>query len=188
MTFKDFLKLKKITGYALSKNTGISYTTISDLINGKTNIQNISLKHAIRISSFLKIDIHDLANMDTVNLVDFRYFRNNLLHELKNNNPIDFINKIIKQKEIDFYYKNNGVDRALYLLALIDYLCRINKKPIYTDRYNELRKEKLDKVCFVDDDLFHFETVEEAENKLCIKVIPEFKKFNIVEEDVFNVA
>ena len=188
MTFKDFLKQKKITGYALSKNTGISYTTISDLINGKTNLQNISLKHAIRIASFLKIDIHDLANMDTMDLVDFRYFRNNLLHELKHNNPIDFINKIIKQKEIDFYYKNNGKEYAYYLLALIDYLSNINNIDIYQERYNDLRKERLDTPLFVGSDLLRFNSVDEAEEAIGIKAIPEFKKYNIIEEDIYNVA
>ena len=188
MTFKELLERKQISGYALSKGTGIPYTTVCDLINGKTNVKKISLKNALTISEYLKINIIDFAQLDSVELINFRYFRNNVLGELKRVGYNNFIKNVIRDKEIDFYYKNNGVDRALYLLALIDYLCRINKKPIYTDRYNKLRKEKLDKVCFVDNDLFHFETVEEAEDKLCIKVIPEFKKFNIVEEDVFNVV
>ena len=188
MTFKELLENKKITGYALSKGTGIPYTTICDLLNGKTNVNNVSLRNALLIANYVNIDIRNFANLESVKLIEFRYFRNNVLEELKRLGYNQFIRNIIRNKEIDFYYKNNGADRALYLLALIDYLCRINKKPIYTDRYNLLRKEKLDKVCFADSDLFNFKTVEEVERVLHVVAIPEFKRFNILEEDVFNVA
>ena len=89
---------------------------------------------------------------------------------------------------IDYYYKNNGVDRALYLLALIDYLSRINNKDINKSRYNALRQLKLDKPLFVGGDSLSFDSVEQAEKELDITVIPEFKKYNIIEENVFNVA
>ena len=143
MTFKDLLNKKKISGYSLSKNTGIPYTTINDLINGKTIIQNTSLKNALLIADFLNVDVSALAKLDTQSFVEFRYFRNNVLTELKNVGFDRFLAEIIKNKEIDFYYKNKGQQYAYYLLALIDYLCRINNQPIYDARYNELRKNKL---------------------------------------------
>lgn len=188
MTFKELLKEKNITGYALAKNTGIPYTTINDLINGKTIVQNISLRHAILIADVLKISAEKLNRLDTYSPIEFRYFRNNILGELKRSNQIEFANEIIKRKEIDFYYKNNAKEYAYYLLALIDYLFKKNKQPIYKNRYNEIRKEKLADPFFVGSDLISFKTIEEAENILGIKVIDEFKKYNIIEEDIFNVA
>ena len=187
MNFKECLEKKNVSGYALSKNTGIPYTTISDLINGKTMIQNVSLKHAIAISDYLRIDLRKLNELEPLSFMDFRYFRNNLLSDLKRSDQITFINRIIKAKEIDFYYKNNAKEYAFYLLALIDYLSRINKHKLYTSRYNNLRKETLDNPFFVGSKLIKFNTIEEAEKGLEIKVIPEFKKFNIIESDVFNV-
>ena len=188
MTFKELLAKKNITGYYVAKNTGIPYTTINDLINGKTIIQNVSLKHALLIAGFLNVDVKLLNSLENNKPIDFRYFRNNLLHELKNNSPVNFANKIIKAKEIDFYYKNNAKPYAYYLLALIDYLYRKNGLSIFNNRYNEIRKEKLEKPFFVGSDLLNFETIEDAEKELNIKTIPEFRKFNIIEEDVFNVA
>ena len=188
MTFKELLTEKNITGYGVAKNTGIPYTTISDLINGKTIIQNVSLKHAILIADLLNVDVKLLNNLEKYKPIDFRYFRNNLLNELKNNSPLSFANQIIKTKEIDFYYKNNAKPYAYYLLALIDYLYRKNGLSVFNDRYNEIRKEKLEKPFFVGSDLLSFETIEDAEAKLNIRTIPEFRKFNIIEEDVFNVA
>ena len=188
MTFKELLEAKNITGYALSKNTGIPYTTINDLINSKTIIQNVSLKHALLIADELKVDIRVLNNLTTYQPIEFRYFRNNLLWELKREDQLDFVNEIIRKKEIDFYYKNNAKEYAYYLLALIDYICRKCHTDIHAERYNEIRKERLDKPFFVGSNLVSFKSIDEAEEKLKIKVIPEFKQFNIIEEDIFNVA
>ena len=188
MNFKELLTKKKVTGYELAKNTGIPYMTINDLINGRTIIQNVSLKHALAISDFLNIDIQKLSKLDTIKPIEFRYFRNNLLSDLKRNKPLDFARKIISSKEIDYYYKNDSKEYAYYLLALIDYIFRIENEEIYTKRYNNLRKEKLNNPFFVGSKLVSFNTIEEAEKKLNIQVIPEFRNFNIIEEDVFNVA
>lgn len=188
MTFKELLIEKNVTGYGLAKSAGIPYTTISDLINGKTVIQNVSLKHAIMIADVLSVDVKFLNELNSYTPIEFRYFRNNLLNDLKNAKSLDFAKRLIKTKEIDFYYKNNAKPYAYYLLALVDYLYRKNGLSIFIDRYNEMRREKLEKPFFVGSDLISFETIEEAERKLQIKTIPEFKKFNIIEEDVFNVA
>ena len=188
MTFKELLKEKNITGYELSKRSGIPYSTISDLINGKTYIGNVTIKNGISIANALNMDVEDLAVLDAERFVEFIYFRNETLNELKRSGIETFVDEIIKAKEIDYYYKNGGYPYAYYLLALIDYLCRIDDRPIYTKRYNNIRKERLEKAFFVGSDIIHFDTIEEAEKEIGIKVIPEFAKFNIIEEDVFNVA
>ena len=188
MNLRELITDKNITIYGLCKETGIPYTTINDLVNNKTSIQNIYLKHAYKIAKALNVSIEYLIELETPVFIEFRYFRNNVLHELKAKGDICFINEIIKNKEIDYYYKNDGKEYALYLLALIDYLSRLNNIPIYEKRYNNLRKEKLDKPFFVGSDLITFSSVDEAEEMLKIEVIPEFRKFNIIEEDVYNVA
>lgn len=188
MTLKQTLINKKISTYTLAKNTKIPYSTICDLVNGRTNIQNISLKYGLAIANYLNMEPEDLLTLTTVELIDFRYFRNNLLHDLKRTDPKVFVNRLISRKEIDFCVKNNGLDRALYLLALIDYLCRQYQIDINPNRYSALRKEKLDKPLYPGSDLIQFETIEEAEKQLGITVLPEFRAFNIIEEDVWNVA
>ena len=188
MTFEELLKQKNISIYMLAKKSDIPYTTINDLVHGRTNIANMSLKNAISIANVLDVNVYELLNIQCVQLIDFRYFRNTILSSLKRDGANSFIQRIISEKLIDFYYKNNGLDRTLYLLALLDYLCRIKERPIYTKRYNSYRKLKLKRPLFVGGDSITFNSVEEAEQELGITVIPEFGKFNIIEEDVFNVA
>ena len=188
MNFRELLLFKNKNGYLVSKNTGIPYMTIYDLINGKTSIQNMTLKNAIKIAHYLDVDIEDLAKIDNPKFLEFRYFRNNVLHDLKNIGPKAFIDRIIQTKEIDYYYKNEGKAYAYYLLALLDYLCRYNNYPKYEKRYNKIRKEKLDTPLFGGSKIIKFNSIEDAEKEFNITVIPEFRKYNIIEGDVHNVA
>ena len=188
MNFKHYLENKNITIYKLSKETGVPYSTLLDLANEKTVFSNISLDHAIKIADYLKLDCKALLKFNNFSKDEFRIFRGNLLHELKRRNPINFSNFVIQKRYIDYYMKNGAYEEGLYLLALIDYISRINDMPTYTKRYNNYRKAKLAKPFFVGSSLIGFDSIEEAETKLNIKVIPEFKKYNIIEEDVFNIA
>ena len=43
MTLKDILSEKKISLYQFSKETGIPYSTLSDIVNGKTEINTCTV-------------------------------------------------------------------------------------------------------------------------------------------------
>ena len=103
MTFSELLKQKNITIYTLSKRSGIPYTTVNDLIRGKTSISNMSLKNAIAIAEVLNLNVYELLNIQCVQLIDFRYFRNSVLSDLKRKGINLFIKRIIAEKQIDFY-------------------------------------------------------------------------------------
>ena len=84
----------------------------------------------------------------------------------------------------------NGADKeCFYLLAMLDYVSRINGIPLYS-KYDNLRCMKLQTVVYpsgiiIESVLFPEKPVKaNAYNS----AIPEFKKFNIVESDVRNVV
>ena len=52
--------------YKLSKLTGIPYTTINDLCNGKSLFKNICLEHALKISYVLNIDVNKLVEFSVL--------------------------------------------------------------------------------------------------------------------------
>ena len=188
MKFKQLLKQNHLSIYMLAKKANIPYMTINDLVNGRTNFANMSLKNAIAISKVLKMDVYSLMEIEDARFKNFRYFRNTVLSALKRDSVDLFIQKLISEKQIGNYYNNGLISQALYLIALLDYLCRISGKPLYLDKYKRCRKKKLEKPLFVGGDIIHFDTIDEAEETLKIKVIPEFADFNIIESDVFNVA
>lgn len=50
------------SGYAISKETGVPYTTISELINGKININKCSCETIFLFSLYLQCDMEELLN------------------------------------------------------------------------------------------------------------------------------
>lgn len=187
MTFEALLKEKGITGYALAKLSGIPYTTINDLIHSRSLPKNISLDHALRIARVLEIDVVTLNEIEKAPLTNFKFFRTNLLNDIHIIGVKRWINRTIKNKTVDFYYKNGGIAHALFMLATLDYLSRRNHMPIYTKRYNDLRKLSLDKTLFTGGTLLSFSDIKHAETLLGIKIEPEYSRHNIVEIDIVNM-
>lgn len=189
MTFNDFLKERKISIYQLSLKTEVPYSTLMDLVKCKTLMSNLGLEKAIKIANALNIKPEDLLAFDVdCPYHEFSFFRSSLLHDLKRIGDKELINKIIREREIDFWYKHGSEERAYYLLALIDYLSKENGLPIYGKRYNKIRKEKLSKPFFPATRLVKYESLKEAEDDLHIRVLEEFAKFNIIEENIRNVV
>ena len=102
---------------------------------------------------------------------------------------LDFIVVILESDEVRKLYNKHWYPEALYLLAMLDYLSRINDIPLCT-KYNELRKSKLERPIYpigvlINSEVLHSDeplrTAEEA-------AIPEFRRFNIIESEVRNVV
>ena len=81
------------------------------------------------------------------------------------------------------------VPESLYLLAMLDYLSRENDVPL-CDEYDDLRRCRLKKPLYP----AGIRAISAAgENDAVMKLaaetaIPEFKRFNIIENDVRNVV
>ncbi len=65
MTFLDLLAVKKYTIYRLSKESGISKSTLNDIANGKTEILNCSGKTLLKISKILNVSIEYLLSLES---------------------------------------------------------------------------------------------------------------------------
>ena len=60
-----FIKIVKSTGktaYKISKETGIPYTTLNELCNGKININNVTAETVLKLSLYLECTINELLN------------------------------------------------------------------------------------------------------------------------------
>ena len=119
----------------------------------------------------------------------FEVFKSNTCHYVKDMGDLDFIAAILKSDEVRKLYKKYWYPEALYLLAMLDYLSRINDIPLCT-RYNDLRKCKLERPVYPVGVLLYSEVLQSDEPLRIAgeEAIPEFKQFNIIESDVRNVV
>lgn len=192
MTLNKLLIEKNLTKYQLSNLSKVPYSTISDLFNEKTDLKKCSVDVVYKIAKVLNISIEELIvlslNVEELRL-DFETFKGNMRHEIHFTDDLSFIEKTLSSDQIDAYLEKKWYPEALYTLAMVDYLSRINEIPLY-NKYDSLRKAKLKRIHYPASLII---AQEFKENKKIVeeyfeRSIPEFKRFNIVENEIRNVA
>ena len=125
---------------------------------------------------------------DTEYRSSFETFKSNTCHRVKDMGDIDFMIHILEKDEIRLLFDKHWYPESLYLLAMLDYLSRINDIPICT-RYDDIRNTKLTRPIYPIGAVVTAEVMRSADalNKVRSESIPEFTRFNIYESDIRNV-
>jgi len=120
---------------------------------------------------------------------DFELYKSHICHRVKNEGDLSFIRNVIVSDEVSILFNKGWHAESLYLLAMLDYLSRINDVPLYT-AYEHLRKAKFSKILFPvgirvlciasGNDHYKEESLHES--------IPEFLRHNIVEAEIRDVC
>lgn len=117
----------------------------------------------------------------------FELFKSNVCHKLKRLGDIDFLIDALQSNEIRSYYDKKWYPESLYLLAMVDYLSRINGIALCRD-YDDIRERKLSDVLFLRVlALAASRGSDAAKQQAIANAIPEFLRFNIVESEIRNV-
>lgn len=188
MTINEIMKKKNITKYRLSKNSGIPYSTLTDIINGKAQLEKCSAETVYRLSKELEISMEDLLAPCFVKRSSFELFKSNVCHRLKELGDIDFIIETLESNDIREYYDRKWYPESFYLLAMLDYISRINNVPL-CDQYDDLRRQSLSETIYPSS-VIAISTASDSDyaKKQSLKeAIPEFMRFNIIESEVRNV-
>lgn len=185
MTIQEALRKSNITSYRLAKDSGVPYATVNDIINGKTQLEKCSAENVYRLARTLGISVEELIKTYLIKRCDFENYKSSICHRLKNLGDIDFVINTLENGEIRMYFDRKWYPESLYLLAMLDYICRENDIPL-CDEFDDLRSLKLESPVFPagiralaaasgDDSVF---------SQAFDKALPEFKRFNIVENEV----
>lgn len=182
------LKNKNMSIYRCAKQSGVPYTTLSEVVRGKTRIEKCSAETVYRLSKVLNLSMEELLKSSLEQRVDFEIFKSNVCHRVKDGDELDFIITTLQNDEISKYWNKKWYPEAFYLLAMVDYLSRINEIPICT-KYDDIRSHSLKEPLYPKDVMM----AQKLNSKLDVKkkcleeAIPEFLKFNIVESEIGNV-
>lgn len=185
---KNRMLKKNLSAYRLSQISGIPYTTLNELLRGKTKIANCTADTLYRLAKALEVPMEELLLESPEYRSNFETFKSNICHLVKDQGDLDFIIEVLQSKDIRRYWEREWYPEAFYLLAMVDYLSRVNELPICTD-YNDIRACSLKKPIYPRDfELAAKISPELDQRALCMKEsIPEFKRFNIMESEVRNV-
>ncbi len=193
MIVNDLLEKENMSRYRLSKESGVAMTTITDICSGKADLDKCEAGTLHKIAKVLGVTVDSILENNNVVEVDYRCsfetFKSNICHHVKDLGDIDFIIETLEADEIRKLYNHRWYHEALYLLAMIDYLSRMNRLPICTN-YNDIRCQKLEKPYFPAGIVVSYAATgdESIKEKALANAIPEFIRFNIVESEVRNVC
>ena len=187
MIINELLKQKGMTKYRLAKESKVPHTTVLDICNGRTSIAKSSTLTTYRLAKALDVNVEYLIEHEA--RPSFEAFKSSVCHSIKNLGDLKFIIETLESNNIRELYKKKWYLESLYLLAMVDYLCRENELPLCNE-YDDIRKMKFSRpvyptgiiamsICIGNDE------VKENSVKYAI---PEFIKFNIVENEVRNVV
>lgn len=193
MTINDLLQTKNMSKYRLSKESGVAMTTIIDICSGKAALDKCAAGTLYKIARALDVTVDSILEKSYEKSPDYRCsfetFKSNTCHHVKDMGDIDFIIETLEADEIRKLYERSWYREALYLLAMIDYLSRMNNLPLCTN-YNDIRSQKLEKPYFPAGVVVSYAATgdESIKEKALANAIPEFLRFNIVESEVRNVC
>ena len=143
-----------------------------------------------RLAKVLGVSIEDiLESARTEYRSSFETFKSNTCHHVKDMGDVDFMIQVLESDEIRTLYERKWYPEALYLLAMLDYLSRENNIPVCT-RYDDIRARRLSKPIYPAGVLMTCEVLksEAPLRKAEKEAIPEFRRFNIIENEVRNVV
>ena len=193
MIVNDLLEKENMSRYRLSKESGVAMTTITDICSGKADLDKCAAGTLYKIAKVLGVTVDSMLENNSEDKVDYRCsfetFKSNTCHHVKDIGDIDFIIETLEADEIRKLYERSWYREALYLLAMVDYLSRINDLPLCTN-YNDIRAQKLERPCFPAGVIVSYAATgdERIKEKALVNAIPEFLQFNIVEGEVRNVC
>jgi len=189
MTISEMLIEQKMTKYRLSKNSQIPYATLSDICSGKTDLSKCSAETVYRLAKELHVSMEELLEPYLEHRQSFEIFKSNVCHRLKVLGDIDFLIETIGSDGIERYFDKKWYPEAFYMLAMVDYISRVNDVPM-CNKYDKYRHEKLKEIIYpagilclsyaAGDNRYKEEALKNA--------IPEFLNFNIVESEIRDVV
>lgn len=185
---KEILKQKNMSIYKCSKLSGIPYTTLSEVVRGKTRLEKCSAEVVYKISKALDTSMESLISDSIEARSDFEIFKSNICHRAKDEGDFDFIISVLESDDIRRYWSKKWYSEAFYLLAMIDYLSRENNLPL-CNKYDDIRSQSLKIPLYPRDVVMAAKLSPKLDRRAECKrnAIPEFIRFNIVESEVRNV-
>ncbi len=188
MLINEIMANRNISKYRLSKNSGIPYTTLTDILSGKARLEKCSAETVYKLSKELDITMEELLSPCFEKRCSFELYKSNVCHRLKELGDIDFIIDTLENNKIREYYNRKWYPESFYLLAMLDYISRLNEVPI-CEQYSDLRRQSLKEVLYPSS-IIATATItnsDDIKRKSITEAIPEFMHFNIVESEVRDV-
>ena len=189
MNINSILSQKGMTKYRLGKQSGVPQTTIFDICCGKAKIEKCNGETIYRLAKALGVSMESLVASSIEHRFAFDTFKSNVCHSVKDMGDLEFLIDTLESGRIRELYERAWYAESLYLLAMTDYLSRLNGFPLCAE-YDDIRRTKLRRLIYPAGVLAQCIALQSDKPKSdsLSEAIPEFLRHNIVEAEVRNVC
>jgi len=189
MSLVTLLKEKNLSQYQLAKLAHVSKSTVSELCSNTLSIDKCNAGTIYRIAKVLQVSMEDLLEPYCEYRCSFELFKSQTCHRLKEMGDLHFLMQILSKDEISFYAKREWYPESLYLLAMVDYVSKINHIDLCT-KYDYLRSAKLPELLYPSGvlSICAIEKSDRAKKEAYNNSISEFLRHNIVEVEIREVV
>lgn len=195
MRLNGLLRERQLSVYQCAKESNVPYTTLLDIVKGKTRIEKCTAETLYKLAKTLDVSMEELLierfkeNKKTSDSRDFEIYKSNICHLVKDKGDIDFIIDVLKKNQIRIYWERKWYPESFYLLAMVDYLSRENDLPLCND-YEDIRNCTLSEPLYPRDVILaeKLDTSLDVKGQCLKEAIPEFMKYNIIESEIRNVC
>ena len=172
---QDLLVRKNMNIRQLAIKSGVGYNYVYKLVKGQSDIGSCGIYTAKKLANALDMTLDEFY----VEVEEsFLHFRSSLHHKIKESDDAAILyilqNDLIKSNIHLGYYA-----KALYALATLDYLCKKNDYDIVSD-FDDYRNISLKEM------FYPTSIAKELKDKN--ECIPEFLRYNIYEEDIYDAC
>ncbi len=190
MELATILKQQNLSVYQCAKVANIPYTSLHDVLAGKTRLEKCSADMVYRLSKVLKMPMEEILEQSKKpDRLAFETFKSYICHEVKRKGDLDFIIDTLQANDVTRYWSQKWYPEAFYVLATIDYLSRLNDIPCCS-KYDVIRSCSLKEPIYPRDIVLARKLSPRLniEHKCLAESIPEFRRFNIVERSIRDVV
>jgi|LAHS01.1.fsa_nt_gb transcriptional regulator with XRE-family HTH domain len=186
MSFKSLVRSQKMSGYRLSKESGIPQTTVTDLLSHKASLLKCNAETLYKLSKVLGVSMEELLESELrkkSKADSFEDFRKEECRHLKAKGDIPYLIELLESGRIQKLYKARDYPSCYYLVAMADYLSGLHNVPLCKD-YHDIRTKSLATPIFPGNP----GSLDEKKKSLLIaKALPEFSHFALYEQDVRKI-
>lgn len=141
---KDYLHKQNISIYSLSKNSGIPYSTLNDLVNGKVDIDNCKVSILTKLSKALNLNLDNIYKLCVFNnneVYDEEYKITGRIFTRNKDYYIEFLydGRRIELRICTTRTENRDYIKVMALWTMQDYIREKEMEKLYVLLLNEKR-------------------------------------------------
>lgn len=195
MTINDYMKRVGISREELLETSGIPESTLSDILNGVSNIENCQSRTLRKLSKALSLPIEQIMKLEPVtdsmpnpafspfhtltSELDYQISRGLILRNLKVAGGTNLVAFVLQAKIVEQYYEDEDYAAALFLIGLVDLICDEQGMPRVT-RYDAYRGDMMAKPLYPVKSNFA-QLSDNEKSDMRNNALPQLARFNIIE-------